>query len=230
MFFVALSVCLRVLSAGSSDEATSTDSNIELFEPYAGNLIFSDYQDGSCIACNGTCNETNAVSPHSWTAVLEYDNGYGLDLEWCRAYATDVVEFGVKAFTWNKRSHTCSLHVLDNNHDIQHEMWLHNHFEWNEMYINNTGPLFLVRYPSGVEDVDTVCYYGLNINKYPNISRELNVMIIVSVVIIIISWNVWMNHTNAYPPFFGEGHVSSESSEDRTNEKHDIYSRDPKEE
>jgi len=235
MFLLVLSVSLRVLSgAGSSDETTYADS-IDLFELYAGNLIYSNNLDGSCIACShGICNETNAVKPHSWTAVLEYYNVDGdkvyQDLDRCRAYAADVAEFGVKAFTWKEENHTCSLHVLGNNHDISVEMYTHNHFTWIHEYPENTGPLFLVRYPSVSVDVDAVCYYGLNINSTPNIATETNVLIIVSVIIIIISWNVWMNHTENYPPFFGQAHMPPENSEERSYEKHNIYANDSKEE
>jgi len=233
MFLLVLSVCLRILSgAGSSDEASSADSTIELYELYAGNLIYSNYEDGSCIACKGACNETSAVPPHSWTAVLNYNNSKGEivyeDVDRCRAYAADVAEFGVKAFTWNKRTKECSLHVLAETTDIGLEMWVHNRFEWKHEHVENTGPLFLVRYPSKRVEADAVCYYGLNINNTPNIARETNILIIITVVIIIISWNVWMNHTENYPPFFGEGHVPTDSSDDG-QEKHNIYRDDSKE-
>lgn len=230
MFLLVLSVYIRVLSgASSSNEKTS--NTIDLFELYAGNLIYSNNQDGSCIACNGKCNRDNAVSPHSWTAVLEYVNYEGNieseDLDRCRAYAADVAEFGVRAFTWNKVNHTCSLHVLEDTHDIATEMFLHNHFEWVHENPENKGPLFLVRYPSVPVDVAAVCYYGLNINNTPNIVRESNVVIIITVVIIIVSWNVWMNHTENYPPFLRQAHLPAESLEE---EKNYIYTNDSKDE
>jgi len=229
MFLLVLFVYLRVLSgAGSSDEETSTDSTIDLFELYAGNLIYSDNQDGSCIACNNSiCDRDNAVSPHSWTAVLEYDTLEGEtvyeDLDRCRAYAADVAEFGVKAFTWNNLNHTCSLHVLENEHDIATAMFVHNHFTWLHENPENKGPLFLVRYPSVPVDADAVCYYGLDINRTPNIAKQANILIIITVVIIVVSWLVWMNHTENYPPFFGQPYVPPETLED-------IYINDSKDE
>jgi len=235
MFLLVLSLCLRVVSgAGSSEEETTTETTIELFERYAGNLTYSNNEDGSCIACsNGSCNEDSAVSPHSWTAVLELEINneiYYNDEDGCRGYAKDVAEFGVVAFTWKNSSRQCSLHVLAETHNINAKMHKHNAYVWVEENPNNTGPLFLVRYPTSLstEEIDAVCYYGLNINNTPNVVMELNMVIIITVVIIIISWNVWMNHTENYPPFFGDGHVLPEASDDNSYEKqmHNIYTKE----
>lgn len=226
MFLLALSVCLRAVFAGaassSDDDATTT---IDIFERYAGNLIYND-TDGSCIACNGSCVEEHAVSPHSWTAKLEYilndETNYN-DVETCKGYATDVAQYGVVAFTWRSSDHLCSLHVLDVTHNIAEEMINFNGFDWVEENPYNTGPLFLVRYPkeTDADTVDAMCYYGLNINQTPNIAREANQMIIITVVVIMIVWNGWMNHTKNYPEVVKRPRPTEES-----DNEHNIYQMD----
>lgn len=225
MFLLVLRVCLHVQAASSSESGEEAT----YFALYAGNLEFSNKSDGSCIACNGSCSGSTAVRPHSWTADLVYERDnvtYYNDLEMCRGYAHAVNQYGVKAFTWKYSTRTCSLHVLDVTYNIGAEMTNYNGFEWIEENVDNTGSIILVTYPKTAEEVDTSCYYGLDINETPNITKEGNVGLIIFVVVTIIAWNGWMNHTDNYPPFISGHGGSPETSEDDDNKGQGIYTDD----
>jgi len=199
MILLVLALYFRRVLCGSSEDTDASTTRIDIFERYAGNLIYNN-TDGSCIACNGSCTEDNAVAPHSWTATLYTLGNVVLD-EMCESYAMAVAEYGVVAFTWWEDEHKCSLHVTTSEYNISEYMVIHNGFDWIEEHPYNTGPLFLVRYPQDTDEstVDAQCYYGLNINQTPNIAREANQLIIATVVIIMIAWNGWMKHTDQYP-------------------------------
>lgn len=198
MFLFFLQICL---SAGTTEESSSA---INKFDMYAGRLIYNDDNNGSCIACNGSCTKENAVKPRSWTASLEfYTSGeleYG-DIDMCNEYAMKVAAHGVVGYTWTKETHSCSLHVLENEYDISEAMVRYNGFDWILENPNNTGPLYLVKFDStrDVGSLKAMCYYGVLIEGPPNISSEVNTGLIGIVVIIMITWNGWMRYTKNCP-------------------------------
>jgi hypothetical protein len=226
MFLLVIELCLYVVyGAESSGDETVTE--IDTFELYAGNLTYSNNQDGSCIACdvkNATsCTRANAVSPHSWTAKLEYyknDTGTYVykDRQTCEQYAHDVKSLGVVAFTWRNSTHSCSLHVRNSIEDIGTAMVIYNGFTWTRENPENTGPLYLVSYPTMDLEVDAVCYYGLNINSTPNITFISNILILLFVLFVITAWNVWMYHTDNYPP---------KDFDDLVERRSSIYTEEP---
>jgi len=230
MLLLVLSICLRsTLSASSSDSEDTTTTRIDIFERYAGNLIYDDNgTDGSCIACNGSCTREYAVSPHSWTAKLEYTVGdyvYTNEIDKCEEYATSTAEYGVVAYTWWESEHICRLHVTTSEENIAELMINYNGFNWTEEHRYNTGPLFLVRYPTDTDEstMQAQCYYGLNINQTPNIAKEANKVIIATVVVIMLAWNGWMKHTNQYPADL----MKSSATDDEIKNAHDddIYTK-----
>jgi len=196
MYLLVLTICLRlVASAGSSYDESET-TGVTIFERYAGNLIYNR-TDGRCIACDGVCDLDHVVSPHSWKARLGVNN----DFDSCQHYATSVIEFGVVAFTWWNSSQTCSLHVLDDDHDISAEMMNFNGYTWTEEHVTNTGPIFRTRYPKefyGVE-IDAKCYYSLTINPTKNIVALGNQLCFLLVVVTMIAWYTWMRYTGHFP-------------------------------
>lgn len=224
MFLLFIQICL---SAGTTEE--DSPSGISEFVMYAGRLTWNDDNNGSCIACNGTCTEENAVKPHSWTALLEfYMSGelqYG-DIEMCNEYAMKAAEYGVVGYTWTKDTHSCSLHVLEKDYDISEAMVRYNGFDWIEENPDNTGPLYLVKYPStkDVGSLKAMCYYGVLIQGPRNISSEVNTVLIGLVVIIMISWNGWMRYTQNSPPESPEIRCT-----DEVPESNDHVNQEPKE-
>jgi len=226
MFLFALWVCLHVQAA-----ATTSDGGEEStwFGLYAGNLLFSEYTDGSCIACDGDCNGSSAVSPHSWTAKLVYviDNvTHYKDQKTCQGYAQEVAKHGVVAFTWRKANHSCSLHVKGETYNLGAEMVNHNGFDWVEEHPNNTGDIILVTYPKNASGVDTYCFVGLDINQTPNITKLANTALIIFVVVVITAWIGWMNHTDNYPPSIVGHDGSPETSDDNHKLAQGIYRQD----
>jgi len=227
MFLLFLQICF---SAGTTEE--DEPSGITKFVIYAGRLIFNDDNDASCIACNGSCTEENAVKPHSWTASLQFDKAgetqYG-DFELCYDYALKVAEYGVAGFTWTKDNHSCSLHVLDKEYDLSEAMVIYNGFDWIEENHYNTGPIYLGQYPSYKDEgsLDALCYYGILIQGSPNIASEVNTVLIGLVVIIMITWNGWMRYTNNIPSASPLARVTDEVSERSDHmdpkSKHNIY-------
>jgi len=229
MLFLLLQICF----AGPAVSDESTTIAINKFAHYTGNTTYVEGTDGSCIACNGDCVEENVVKPHSWSTLLVFTkNGeeHHEDFELCQEYAYDVVQFGAVAFTWTKSTYSCSIHVLDSKENIQEEMKIYNGFDWKEENHNNTGPLFLATWPSGkpVDNLDSMCYYGLHITGPKNISSMMNKLIIAGVIILMIGWNGWMKYTENFPSEAMSRPSHSRSSHDHDHEvENDIYRVDP---
>jgi len=203
MFLILLQICF----SASAPEEDSGSIVINKWQIYKGMLTYDDDvggTDGSCIACNGSCIPGHEVKPHSWTAILEYTRDGEVehgDFGLCQEYAQNVVQYGVVAFTWRTNTYSCSLHVIENDHNISEEMWIFNRFEWREENPKNTGPLYLAKFPSEkyYRNLTAMCYYGLNVKGTQNMASEMNVALIVSVVVIMLSWNGWMRYTKNYP-------------------------------
>jgi len=207
MLLLLLNLLLRIVyTAKESDE---NKPKINIFERYAGNLIYSE-NDGQCIACNEICDKDHSVLPHSWIAKL----GKNSTFENCKHYALSVAEFGVVAFTWWKSDRNCSLHVLDEEEDISKEMINFNGYHWVEINKNNIGPLILARYPVIYNEtaIDALCYSGLEINPSRYIVPQLNVLMFIGVVGTMLAFYGWMRYTDNFPDYEILAHAKKESS------------------
>jgi len=195
MFLLFLQLCF---SANTTEE---DDVGTNIFAIYAGRLIYHNDTDGSCIACNGTCDEAHAVGPHSWTATLKYEKAgkvmYGT-LDMCNEYALKVTDY-VVGYTWTESSHNCSLHVQGKKQNIAEEMMIYNGFTWEEENRVNNGPLFLSRLDDDPQSLDARCYYMVVIKGPSNMAREMYTLIIGTVVLVMITWNGWMRYTKNCP-------------------------------
>jgi len=206
MFFSNLKMFLLLLVClWAGDEEYHEENIVNKFSLYAGNLIYDD-NDGRCIACDGSCTRENAVSPRSWFAVLEYlSDGklLQLDFSYCEKYAKAGIPYGVAAFTWTKSSHNCSLHVLDDfKHNIAEKMKVYNGFDWQQVNRNNTGAIYVAKFPSGIdkESIDSMCYFGLHVKgEVSSVASMADKILITVVILLLVSWNGWMRYTNSYP-------------------------------
>jgi len=202
MFFLLLTTYFStVVFAAPSYGDEEEERRIDIFERYAGDLIFGG-GEGKCIACSNEpiCDEEHYNDPRSWKATLGEKNVF----EDCWNYAMSVGKFGVVAFTWWNETRQCSLHVENQTEeDIAHEMLNFNGYNWSLIDEENTGPLFRTRFRTRPEFDDShasaVCYYGLKTNRTPNIVREANLMCFLVVVTTMVLWVTWVRYTGTYP-------------------------------